>query len=120
MHIRQIILNFVCTIAGDNWCLKQKTGQKNGMEELILVNEQDEESGTMEKMEAHHKGILHRAFSVFIFNNKNEMLLQQRAMHKYHSGGLWTNACCSHPRPGEITEEAATRRLKEELDIETP
>jgi isopentenyl-diphosphate delta-isomerase len=90
------------------------------MEEIILVNERDEPIGVMEKMEAHRKGVLHRAFSIFIFNHKNEMLLQQRAVHKYHSGGLWTNACCSHPRPGEITEEAAARRLKEELDIETP
>jgi len=90
------------------------------MEEVILVNEQDEKTGTMEKLEAHRKGILHRAFSIFIFNNKNEMLLQQRAVNKYHSGGLWTNACCSHPRPGEITEAAAVRRLKEELGIETP
>src|SRR5215831_7942460 len=89
------------------------------MEEVILVNEFDEESGTMEKMEAHRKGILHRAFSIFIFNNKNEMLLQQRSVHKYHSGGLWTNACCSHPKPGELTEAAAKRRLKEELGFET-
>src|SRR5438552_1500899 len=89
-------------------------------EEVILVNEQDEKTGIMEKLEAHRKGILHRAFSIFIFNNKNEMLLQQRAVNKYHSGGLWTNACCSHPRPGEETEAAAARRLKEELGIETP
>ena len=74
----------------------------------------------MEKMEAHRQGVLHRAFSVFIFNSKGEMLLQQRTMHKYHSGGLWTNACCSHPRPGESIEEAAARRLKEELGFETP
>jgi isopentenyl-diphosphate delta-isomerase len=89
------------------------------MEEVILVNERDEEIGAMEKMEAHRKGILHRAFSVFIFNNKNEMLLQQRAVNKYHSGGLWSNACCSHPTPGEPTEAAALRRLKEELGFET-
>jgi isopentenyl-diphosphate delta-isomerase len=85
------------------------------MEEVILVNEQDEQAGTMEKMEAHRKGVLHRAFSVFIFNDRNEMLLQQRSTTKYHSGGLWTNACCSHPRPGEETEAAAQRRLQEEL-----
>ena len=90
------------------------------MEKVILVNEFDEESGTMEKMEAHRKGVLHRAFSIFIFNNKNEMLLQQRSANKYHSGGLWTNACCSHPKPGESTEAAAKRRLKEELGFETP
>jgi isopentenyl-diphosphate delta-isomerase len=90
------------------------------MEEVILVNGQDEETGTMEKTQAHREGILHRAFSVFIFNSKGEMLLQQRAMNKYHSGGLWTNACCSHPRPGELIDEAAARRLKEELGFETP
>ena len=73
----------------------------------------------MEKMEAHQKGVLHRAFSVFIFNDKGEMLLQQRALNKYHSGGLWTNACCSHPRPGEETLQAAQRRLFEEMGIET-
>jgi isopentenyl-diphosphate delta-isomerase len=90
------------------------------MEQVILVNEHDEETGTMEKMQVHHEGILHRAFSVFIFNNKGEMLLQQRAMNKYHSAGLWTNACCSHPRPGESTKQAARRRLNEELGFETP
>ncbi|HXL56098.1 MAG TPA: isopentenyl-diphosphate Delta-isomerase [Chitinophagaceae bacterium] len=90
------------------------------MEQVILVNEQGEEIGTMEKMQAHEKAVLHRAISVFIFNEKNEMLLQQRAIKKYHSGGLWTNACCSHPHPGEGTQTAATRRLKEELGFETP
>jgi isopentenyl-diphosphate Delta-isomerase len=85
------------------------------IEDVILVNEADEELGTMEKMEAHRKALLHRAFSVFIFNSRGEMLLQQRAMNKYHSGGLWTNACCSHPRPGETVEGAAIRRTKEEL-----
>jgi isopentenyl-diphosphate delta-isomerase len=89
------------------------------MEQVILVNEQDEQVGIMEKMQAHREGKLHRAFSVFIFNNKREMLLQQRALNKYHSGGLWTNACCSHPRPNESTEAAAIRRLKEELGFET-
>lgn len=88
--------------------------------EVILVNEQDEEIGTMEKMEAHQKAVLHRAFSVFIFNNRGEMLLQQRAGHKYHSAGLWTNACCSHPAPGEATIDAASRRLMEELGFTTP
>lgn len=89
-------------------------------EEVILVNEADEQIGVMEKMEAHEKGLLHRAFSVFIFNTKGEMLLQQRALNKYHSGGLWTNACCSHPRPGEDTLQAAQRRLMEEMGIKTP
>jgi isopentenyl-diphosphate Delta-isomerase len=84
-------------------------------EEIILVDENDEQVGTMEKMEAHQKALLHRAFSVFIFNSKNEMLLQQRAIKKYHSGGLWTNACCSHPKPGESTKNGAVRRLSEEL-----
>jgi isopentenyl-diphosphate Delta-isomerase len=84
-------------------------------ESVILVNDRDEQTGTMEKMEAHRKAVLHRAFSVFIFNDKGEMLLQRRALNKYHSGGLWTNACCSHPRPGESTADAASRRLREEL-----
>lgn len=87
---------------------------------VILVDEQDNELGTMDKMQAHQLPALHRAFSVFIFNNKNEMLLQQRAAGKYHSAGLWTNACCSHPLPGEETINAAKRRLKEEMGFETP
>lgn len=89
------------------------------MTQVILVNEQDEPVGLMEKMEAHEKAVLHRAFSVFIFNRKGEWLLQQRALTKYHSGGLWTNACCSHPLPGETTMEAAKRRLQEELGFTT-
>ncbi|HEY4936445.1 MAG TPA: isopentenyl-diphosphate Delta-isomerase [Puia sp.] len=89
------------------------------IEEVILVNEQDEQTGTIEKMEAHRKALLHRAFSVFIFNGKGEMLLQQRSMGKYHSPGLWTNTCCSHPRPYEEVESAARRRLKEEMGIDT-
>src|ERR1700754_1622848 len=89
-------------------------------EEVILVNENDISLGTMEKMEAHRKALLHRAFSVFIFNSKGEMLLQQRAPEKYHSAGLWTNACCSHPRQGEDTCDAAKRRLYEELGFMAP
>ena len=89
------------------------------MEQVILVNEHDVELGTMEKMEAHLTGTLHRAFSIFIFNAKGEMLLQQRAATKYHNGGLWTNACCSHPLPGEVTLTAATRRLQEEMGFTT-
>ncbi len=89
------------------------------MAEVILVDEQDQPVGVMEKMEAHEKGLLHRAFSIFIFNNNGEMLLQQRALAKYHSGGLWTNACCSHPNPGEDTLVAARRRLTEEMGFET-
>ena len=73
----------------------------------------------MEKMEAHEKGLLHRAFSIFIFNAKGEMLLQQRSLSKYHSGGLWTNACCSHPSPGEETAASAIKRLNEELGFQT-
>ena len=91
----------------------------NRQEEVILVNEYDVPLGSMEKLEAHRKALLHRAFSVFIFNGKGEMLLQQRATQKYHSAGLWTNACCSHPRPGEDTRDAAVRRLREELGFTT-
>ena len=89
-------------------------------EEVILVDEQDRETGTIEKMEAHRKALLHRAFSVFIFNRKGEMLLQRRALSKYHSPGLWTNTCCSHPRPGEFVAEAAGRRLQEEMGFAAP
>jgi isopentenyl-diphosphate delta-isomerase len=84
-------------------------------EYVILVDEQDNQVGLMEKMEAHEKGLLHRAFSVFIFNSKGEFLLQRRAISKYHSGGLWTNSCCSHPRDGESFLEAGKRRLQEEM-----
>ncbi|TAE84394.1 MAG: isopentenyl-diphosphate Delta-isomerase [Bacteroidetes bacterium] len=87
---------------------------------VILVDDQNNEIGVMEKQEAHEKALLHRAFSVFIFNDKRELLLQQRALTKYHSAGLWTNTCCSHPRIGEQTKDAAQRRLKEEMGIETP
>lgn len=87
---------------------------------VILVDEYDNAIGECEKLTAHTGGILHRAFSVFIFNSKGEMLLQQRALDKYHSGGLWTNACCSHPAPGEETETSALRRLREELGFVTP
>lgn len=87
--------------------------------DLILVDEHDCQTGVMEKMEVHQKGLLHRAFSIFIFNDKAEMLLQKRAEGKYHSGGLWTNACCSHPQPGEETITAAILRLKEEMGFDT-
>ena len=86
---------------------------------LVLVNERDEPIGLMEKMEVHQKALLHRAFSVFLFNSKGEMLLQRRALEKYHSGGLWTNTCCSHPYPDETPGQAATRRMREELGFET-
>lgn len=89
-------------------------------EYVILVDENDRMTGTMEKMEAHVKGVLHRAFSIFIFNTKGQLLLQQRAMQKYHSSGKWTNTCCSHPRPGEDTVTAAKRRLAEEMGLQCP
>ncbi len=89
------------------------------MEEfVILVNENDHETGIMEKMQAHVEAHLHRAFSVFIFNKAGQLMLQQRALTKYHTPGLWTNTCCSHPRPGEITTDAAHRRLKEEMGFD--
>lgn len=84
-------------------------------EQVILVNEKDEPIGLMPKMEAHEKALLHRAFSVFIFNDRNELMLQQRAAHKYHSPLLWTNTCCSHQRDGESNLEAGKRRLQEEM-----
>lgn len=90
------------------------------LEQVILVNEADQEIGFMEKMEAHEKAVLHRAFSVFILNDAGEMLLQQRASNKYHSANLWTNTCCSHPKPGELTKSAAHRRLQEEMGFDTP
>lgn len=89
------------------------------MSQVILVNEFDESIGSMDKMQAHEKGLLHRAFSIFIFNEEGQMLLQQRAKDKYHSAGLWTNACCSHPLPGETTADAAQRRLMEEMGFTT-
>lgn len=88
-------------------------------EQVVLVTPQDRVIGLMEKMQAHHSGLLHRAFSVFLFNASGEMLLQKRASSKYHSPGLWTNAVCSHPRLGETYIEAAQRRLGEELGIDT-
>ena len=91
------------------------------MEEMIiLVDENDNDIGNISKTEAHAKGLLHRAISVFIFNDKGELLLQKRAKIKYHSAGLWTNTCCSHPSPGESTLNAAIRRLDQEMKIVTP
>lgn len=87
-------------------------------EMVILVDETDKEIGTEEKMKTHIEAKLHRAFSIFVFNSKGEMLLQKRAKSKYHSGGLWSNACCSHPRPGEDTKQAAHRRLMEEMGFD--
>lgn len=88
------------------------------MEEVILVDEFDREVGALEKMAAHRQGKLHRAFSILIFNSKGELLLQQRAPGKYHSGGLWTNTCCSHPRPGETLVEAGKRKLLQEMGFD--
>ena len=88
-------------------------------DEVILVNEYDEAIGVMGKTEVHQRGLLHRAFSIFIFDSKGRMLLQQRALDKYHGGHLWTNACCSHPLPGEAVNEAAKRRLHDELGFTT-
>ena len=88
-------------------------------EQVILVDEYDNKIGLMPKMEAHEKALLHRAFSVFVFNDKNELMLQQRAMHKYHTPGLWTNTCCSHQRDGESNLEAGKRRLQEEMGFVT-
>lgn len=88
-------------------------------EEVILVNHQDEQIGTMPKMEAHEKALLHRAFSVFIRNRKGEIMLQQRAANKYHSPLLWTNTCCSHQRVGETNIQAGRRRLREEMGFDT-
>ena len=87
-------------------------------EQVILVNENDEPIGLMNKMEAHEKAVLHRAFSVFVLNDNNEVMLQQRAHHKYHSPLLWTNTCCSHQRAGETNIEAGKRRLFEEMGFE--
>ena len=84
---------------------------------LILVNKNDDETGLLDKLSVHREGLLHRAFSVFIFNSRKELLLQQRAFGKYHSAGLWSNTCCSHPRAGESITYAISRRLQEEMGM---
>ncbi len=90
------------------------------MEYVVLVNEKDEEVGVMEKLEAHKRGgTLHRAFSIFIFDDEGRLMLQLRSKRKYHAGGLWTNTVCSHPRPGESVEKAVRRRLEEEMGFTT-
>ncbi|NQU99744.1 MAG: isopentenyl-diphosphate Delta-isomerase [Parcubacteria group bacterium] len=83
--------------------------------DIILVNENNKKIGEGEKMDVHEKGLLHRAFSIFIFNNKNELMLQKRAATKYHSPNLWSNTCCSHPKPSEKTKDGAERRIEEEM-----
>jgi isopentenyl-diphosphate delta-isomerase len=86
---------------------------------VILVDEHDKETGTMEKLKAHRRALLHRALSVFIINSAGDWILQRRALNKYHSNGLWTNTCCSHPYPGESCLEAAIRRLQEEMEMQS-
>ena len=88
------------------------------VEKVILVDENDNETGTEEKLAAHKAGRLHRAFSIFVFNSRGEMLLQRRALDKYHTAGLWSNTCCSHPRPGEPIEEAVHRKLIQEMGFD--
>lgn len=88
------------------------------MEQVIVVDTNDQALGTMGKMEAHQKGVLHRAFSILLFNDEGKILLQKRAQNKYHSSGLWTNTCCSHPLPGESLHDATRRRLLEEMGID--
>ena len=88
------------------------------VEYVILVNNNDQPLGAMEKMEAHEKGVMHRAFSVFVYNSEGKMLLQKRADSKYHSPGLWSNTACSHPRTGEKTDDAAHRRMMEEMGFD--
>jgi isopentenyl-diphosphate delta-isomerase len=87
-------------------------------EQVILVDTSDRIVGVAEKLQAHREGLLHRAFSVFVLNSQGQLLLQKRAEHKYHSGGLWTNTCCSHPRPHELILDAAHRRLQEEMGFD--
>lgn len=99
--------------------MAQKITQHDTEERVVLVDEKDNELGTMPKMEAHEKALLHRAISVFIFNSEGDWLLQRRALHKYHSSGLWSNAACTHPRERESYLEAANRRLEEEMGMKT-
>lgn len=87
-------------------------------EQVILVDSNDNETGFMEKLRAHREGQLHRAFSIFVFNNRGQLLMQKRAPGKYHSGGLWSNTVCSHPRPGELLDHAVHRRLMEEMGFD--
>lgn len=96
------------------------TDPSDRRDRVVLVDEYDREVGTAEKLDAHRRGLLHRAFSVFVFDPAGRWLLQRRALGKYHSAGLWSNACCSHPRPGEPVEEAALRRLEEEMGFTCP
>ena len=92
----------------------------DNQEQIILVDAEDREVGQGDKLDSHRLGLRHRAISVCVTDSQGRMLLQRRALTKYHSGGLWTNACCTHPRPGETTERAASRRLQEELGVVCP
>src|SRR5690606_21400993 len=113
-NIRFLMDSFASTWLS-KFLISIKSSNFVGMEEfVVLINEKDEQLGLMEKQQAHVAGLLHRAFSVFVFNSKGEVLLQQRAHDKYHSPLLWTNTCCSHPREGETYEQAAHRRLRSE------
>lgn len=91
-----------------------------GKQKVVLVDENDNEIGTKEKLAAHRDSDLHRAFSLFVFNKNGELLLQQRALNKYHSGGLWSNTCCSHTVPGEDIEKTVHRKLKQEMGFDCP
>lgn len=97
-----------------------EVSESRGSERVVLVDEDDRSVGTEEKLKAHRRGLLHRAFSVFVRDAEGRWLLQKRAPGKYHSGGLWSNTCCSHPRPGEPVEAAARRRLREEMGFACP
>lgn len=97
-----------------------RTGQQDTLERVILVDAQDGAQGEGDKLDVHRQGLLHRAFSIFIFNTRGDVLLQRRADAKYHFAGYWSNSCCGHPRPGEATDRAALRRLGEELGLQAP
>jgi isopentenyl-diphosphate delta-isomerase len=100
--------------------MSERSRSENAGDEVILVDADDRPVGTMGKLEAHRQGIRHRALSVIVRDRRNRLLMQRRAFAKYHSGGLWTNTCCSHPRPGEDTADAAARRLAEEMGFTCP
>src|SRR5262249_52461597 len=116
---RQRIYNSACPIGLENGHHSTGKCAMTATEYVILVDEENRQTGLAEKLEAHQKNLLHRAFSAFIFrrNSNIEVLLQQRALHKYHSPGLWTNTCCSHPRAGESILAAGKRRLQEEMGV---
>ena len=115
MNVNKTKQNVKASVANILFCIFEVKYFDMIEENVILVNENDEQIGLMPKLEAHEKAVLHRAFSVFILNSKNEIMLQQRAHHKYHSPLLWTNTCCSHQRSGETNIQAGSRRLFEEM-----